>query len=173
MFMDDFGTFGEEEETRVITQKHATRAHASAWGNPSSRKYWLLRGKPLLIMAKADLQAKIDDQLAVTEKVVTQLYAIGGFDLQDDTPENLQGTQVGRDITLLERFDILARGADGDASGPPVAAVTSPLEQILLAPRCLAQDPIRQGERSTAGIQAPQPRDTLEPLNRALCDRSP
>lgn len=43
-------------------------------------------------MAKAELQAKMGDQLAITNIVVTQLHAIDGFYLQDDIPMNLQGT---------------------------------------------------------------------------------
>ena len=48
------------------------------------------------------------DKLAVTDRVVAQLHAMGGFDVADYVPRNLLGTQAGREITLLERFDILA-----------------------------------------------------------------
>lgn len=101
--------FGGAKESRAVTQKQATRAYVSAWSNPVSPKFWLLRGKPLVIMAQAELQDKMGDRLAVTEKVVTQLRAMGGFDLCDYLPKSLQGTQVGREITLLERLDILVQ----------------------------------------------------------------
>lgn len=61
MFMDDFGTLGEEEAAHAVRKKQATRAYVSAWSNPGSRKYWLLQGKTLPIMAKAELQAKMGD----------------------------------------------------------------------------------------------------------------
>ena len=57
-YMDPAGIFGGEEESRAVTQKQATRAFVSAWSNPMSRKFWILRGRPLTMMAKADLQAK-------------------------------------------------------------------------------------------------------------------
>lgn len=67
MFIDDFETFDEEEEARVITQNQTTRAYMSAaWSNPVSRKSRILRGKSLLIMVKPGLQ----------------LYAMGSFELE-------------------------------------------------------------------------------------------
>lgn len=89
--------------------KQATRACVSAWSTPVSRKLWLLRGKPLPVMAKAELQAKMGDQLAVMDKVVPKLHALSGFEIQDYVPKNLQGTRADRDIISSERFDILVR----------------------------------------------------------------
>lgn len=78
-------------------------------GQPNKSQYWLLRENPLPIVAKVELQARKGDQLGVTEKVVAQLHTADGFDLQAFIPKNIQGTQAGCDIALLETLDILVR----------------------------------------------------------------
>lgn len=101
MFSDDLGTIDEEESMAVTTQGQATTGYdVSAWSNHVSRRFCLLRGKPLLITAKAKLQAK-------TDKVEAQLHALGGFGIQDYIPKNLQRTPPGREITSFKLFEIM------------------------------------------------------------------
>lgn len=92
MFTDDFGNFGEYEGSRAITQKKVTRENVVVWSNHFSRKLWLLQGKPLPIMTKAELQFETRDRVTVTDEVDVEFHALGGFDIQENICKNHQGT---------------------------------------------------------------------------------
>lgn len=81
----------------------------SAWRNSVSRKFWLLRGRSLSIVGKAELKAKMGGRLAVADKVVIHLHALYEINMQHYISKNLQGTQAARDITSYVGCDILVR----------------------------------------------------------------
>lgn len=97
---------GHEEEARVIATKQTTRGFVFAWSNPKSRNLWLLRPNPL--RAKSFFILVNVDLSAVTTKVKEVLHPMGGFNIQDDIPFDLQGTAAGREVRSSERYKILA-----------------------------------------------------------------
>lgn len=79
------------------------------------------------MLEKADLQqAELEDRLATTtRKVEKQLHTMGGFDVQDYIPRNLQGTSAGREVQVTSsgRYEILDEAL--------MTVLTSPSQQGL------------------------------------------